>query len=346
MSQSYINKLQCGNGIWTEDSLIAGNNISITKVQKPVIDENTVLLFHGDSITDDYFVDSIQGATFSDYNHPFSLSTYHKFGTNSMDLGQSGFNPRPRFADFGDFTVNSFTVEFWFYNEAGKYPRWTVHLQQYNSSYGISPYYWFSANANDISTLTAGAYTSSGSTEIKKASNIIDHSVAGWHHFAGCFDSDTNMLYCFIDGLLVSSGTVLNFNTKYLAMAGRGQYDYSSYFTTIIDEVRVSNACRWTSDFTPFDQPYATAGGVTEYQINAISSASSGPTTKSFANSTGTTLATGLTLADYSTIFVYKNGLLLTEDESGVENDYSISSNNIEFNDALETTDRVNLICF
>lgn len=293
MAETKISKAQAGSGIWTSDSLVAGTNISITEVQKPVIDEHTVLLFHGDSITDTGFVDEIQGSVLSDGTHPYTLSSYHKFGTNSIDLGQSNYNPSPRYAAFGDFTVNSFTVDFWFYNEAGKYPKWAFTLQQSSSSYAPSytPYFVFYTSGSSSNSLTAIAYSYPSSASIPVASNIIDTSVAGWHHFAACFDSDTNTLYCFIDGSLVSSGTVLNFNTNYLAMTGRGQYDSSSNMTTIVDEIRVSNVCRWTSNFTPFTSPYSAATGETQYQINNTQAAAD--TDLSNVTSTGKATAIG-----------------------------------------------------
>jgi len=66
-------------------------------------------------------------------------------------------------------------------------------------------------------------------------------------------------------------------------------------------------------------------------------------TVQTYDNQTGTTLATGLTLSDFSTILVYKNGVLLT---SGATNDYTINTNDIEFTSSLLATDKVTLICF
>ena len=66
-------------------------------------------------------------------------------------------------------------------------------------------------------------------------------------------------------------------------------------------------------------------------------------TVQNYENNTGDTLATGLTLTDFSTILVYKNGVLLT---SGANNDYTISTNDIVFTEPLLATDRVTLICF
>ena len=49
MAETILNKNQAGSGIWTSDTLIAGDNISITQVVNPVIDEHTVELYHFDN---------------------------------------------------------------------------------------------------------------------------------------------------------------------------------------------------------------------------------------------------------------------------------------------------------
>lgn len=79
-----------------------------------------------------------------------------------------------------------------------------------------------------------------------------------------------------------------------------------------------------------------------------VSGGSSGvtPTVVSFSDQTGTTVATGLTLADYDTILVYKNGLLQRETtvSPASTNDYTISTNSIVFTSALVATDIVTVI--
>ena len=70
-----------------------------------------------------------------------------------------------------------------------------------------------------------------------------------YHHIA--FTYSQRQLKIFIDGTLVYSNTTISLNSK----AG-------DYITVIIDrqnsidEVRVSNIARWTSDFTPPVKPY------------------------------------------------------------------------------------------
>ena len=88
---------------------------------------------------------------------------------------------------------------------------------------------------------------------------------------------------------------------------------------------------------------FLTTNGTTASWATVQQSGGVAPTTKSFTGQTGSTLATGLTLADYDTIMVFKNGMLLEEATADpvAANDYSISTNSIVFVDALGASDTV-----
>ena len=65
------------------------------------------------------------------------------------------------------------------------------------------------------------------------------------------------------------------------------------------------------------------------------------PVTKVITGQTGTTIDSTLTLSDYDTVEVFKNGVLLVK---GAEADYTFSGNNIVFATALVSSDVITII--
>jgi len=81
-----------------------------------------------------------------------------------------------------------------------------------------------------------------------------------WYHVAGSFDGAN--LYIFVDGVLqrsesepnpVISDAAAPLRIGAAALGG-------GVFSGLIDEVRVSNSCRYTADFTPLVAPFVTDG--------------------------------------------------------------------------------------
>ena len=82
-----------------------------------------------------------------------------------------------------------------------------------------------------------------------------------WFHFAYVNDVSTNKIYVFINGQKGYEATNATSNSL--------QPCFASYSrgSCIYDELRISNVARWTSNFTPFADPY-TSAGVAKYAIN------------------------------------------------------------------------------
>ena len=74
------------DNVYTQDNLVAGTNISITAVPQPVIDANTLGVWHLDSSADNVVGDATitLALTPADYN-----TTSYKFGTASARFYQS-----------------------------------------------------------------------------------------------------------------------------------------------------------------------------------------------------------------------------------------------------------------
>lgn len=85
-------------------------------------------------------------------------------------------------------------------------------------------------------------------------------SSGGWHHIAGVYDGSQMRVY--LDGVLDGTATATltpGSNTTGLRI-GKSSFLYNpNYFNGRIDEVRVSNAAIYTSNFTPSSHLTATS---------------------------------------------------------------------------------------
>jgi hypothetical protein len=124
--------------------------------------------------------------------------------------------------------------------------------------------YWMNTSgSSDVRMFTFGDNNASGSLHIIYTGQYIrvnwestggatgTHAVNGgtWHYFALVRSGGT--LKSYVDGVLdVNYGTVsVNFNNPALSVGGNSSL--SSYYTGYIDDLRISNYARYTSNFTP-----------------------------------------------------------------------------------------------
>lgn len=77
---------------------------------------------------------------------------------------------------------------------------------------------------------------------------------SGWNHIA--FVCHSGMIKIYLNGLLVISKAKYTYTFPsgnfYIGSRFNANYDFNGY----IDELRISNIARWTSDFTPPTKPY------------------------------------------------------------------------------------------
>lgn len=221
------------DNVYTQDNLVAGTNISITAVPQPVIDANTVELYHcnGDMI------DVIS-------NHEWTTSAnQNKYSYPEGKFAQ-GVRKTQAYDDAGN-PLNSFD-----YNVPATIDFWICRID-------TSVYMGFkTVGGGDWNFY--GTYVRANNTTINYPSGIT-LGVNEWHHIAivndGLGQSTSEKYY--IDGKL--AGSKANYGSFGLNAIGQGG---------IVDEIRVSNVARWTSDFTPFSQPYKEDSGDPVYQIN------------------------------------------------------------------------------
>ncbi|WP_297419493.1 LamG-like jellyroll fold domain-containing protein [Clostridium sp.] len=256
----YDNNTTIGNGTL---SLIGGGN-----------DANTKLLLH----MDNNFTDSsASNITCTPSSVGFSNSIY-KFGGYS-----AYFN--------GGYLVSVVSLV--------GYPSYTLDFDVYMTG-NTGGYTFFTANSagaiSGVSTTTSFGYYNGAFVIIGNGSgisNLCNYSlnINTWYHVA--YEYDGTNTYIYVDGTLIFTGAG-TYIQSYLCELGLDYYSrYPLY--GYLDEFRVSNKIRWTSNFTPQTLAYGTYPTSTlsivnskigfalsnVSEINSISSTVSTPTNSS-----------------------------------------------------------------
>ena len=198
-----------------------------------VMDKTTLLLLHGDAIEDS-----------SGYRHLLTNNGVvvalekSKFGGSSMYFNGSSYLQAPCL-----LTGNTpFTIDFWAYPTALR-----------NNAV------WSHGGTNLLAG-TGGGLELYGDGKVIYYSQgfwIRDGSYAlnTWQHIA--LVSDGSSMKLFVNGTLVGTHSGDYNFANYVETIGAnasafGQEDFQGY----IDELRISNVARWTTDFTPPTEPY------------------------------------------------------------------------------------------
>lgn len=219
-----------------------------------VKDPNTILLLHGED-----FVDS-SGNGLNVTNKGVTLSTEQsKFGGKSFYFNGSAYLTAPGY----NFGANDFTVDWWEYvtsSDVGT--RFTSNFcTTYSTQAGGILLH---CNESGLKVYTSSATNNNWDllSNQPSGSNVLNQ----WVHRAAVRSGTTLML--FVNGSLEYSYTLsgsIGYNSALPMGIGGWSVDGPGtgyFFTGYIDEFRVSNTARWTSNFTPPSEPYASASTV------------------------------------------------------------------------------------
>lgn len=205
-----------------------------------IADENTLLLLHGEDLADS----SMYGVTLT--NNGATVSALQgKFGGKSLYFnGSAKILFSSKTVDFGS---GDFTFDWWEYKQAESCARFCT---QAVSSTGFS-----------VGSSTNASYLNSNYN--KPANDLINgdvflpNTMNEWVHCA-VVRSGTNII-AFNNGKEVYRKNIGNvslvINTSVNSCIGINA-PQTNYFNGYIDEFRISNVARWTSDFTPPTEPY------------------------------------------------------------------------------------------
>lgn len=249
MAETRINKSQTDSTIYTQSTLIAGKDISITEVPRPIIDDNTLGVWHFDGNTDNAISNSALSWNTSYGGNVVYESGFKKFGSSCSRFSSRNSSTQTVFTgDTQSFMTGNWTWDFWIFVNSGATPgsntiAWSV-------GYTASNTYSICVSATDVRLKQNGQ------------SVVSDIATSTWHHIA--FVKEGVNLYRFFNGKLIDTTEV---NPSDMRMFYRYCGNDAAKNNTFFDEMRVSNVARWTDDFTPFSLPYS-GGGDPIYRIN------------------------------------------------------------------------------
>lgn len=217
-------------------------SITETFTERPYIDKNTLLLLHGDSLTDS----SIYNVPIT--NNGVTVSTAQsKFGGSSLYFN-GGSKIRMNMSDLQlDFNDN-WTLEWWDRPDTGNSTGSATFRMPYNGSYGFCAY----ALSGDNVRVFAG----NNNWTLIPVTIIGTYKGQVWTHRALC--KQGNVVYCFENGSLTAEIPINQefINAEFMYIGMRNVSSSSGGYIGYLDEIRVSNIARWTSDFTPPTEPY------------------------------------------------------------------------------------------
>lgn len=207
---------------------------------EPVYDENTLLLLHGEDLTDS----SIYAVPLTN-NEVQVSSVQSKFGSKSLYF--NGTASLQMQSDSFVIGSSDLTVDWWEYRISNSGTSASINL--------IDDLGYSNFLLRHQGTLL---YSSSGGTSWDVVSGPLVFPLIQnqWVHTAVVKSGSEIRVY--INGSIVYSYTgPLTYSGLGRVLIGRhGWNPPSDYFTGYIDEFRISNVARWTSDFTPPTEPY------------------------------------------------------------------------------------------
>ena len=249
MAETRINKSQTDSTIYTQSTLIAGKDISITEVPQPIIDANTLGVWHFDGNTDNAISNSALSWNTSYGGNVVYESVFKKFGSSCAKLSTRSTSQQPVFTgDTQTFMTGDWTWDFWIFVNSGATPGSNTIV--WSVGYAATNTYSICVSATDVRLQQNGP------------SVVSDIATSTWHHIA--FVKEGVNLYRFFNGKLIDTTEV---NPSDMRRIYRYCGTDTARSNTFFDEMRVSDAARWTEDFTPFSLPYS-EGGDTIYRIN------------------------------------------------------------------------------
>ena len=258
------------NNIWTSDSLKAGKNIQFVQATDPyVIDENTVACWH----FNDSLVDEVSSNTLSTTSSEMSISystspaqaKFDKSLVITTSASQSSNSMRKLTLSTPITISGPLTIDFWgvcISGDASSANGFSFYEKDGSSSFAsgkridIIDNHLAYADDNNIGGGIRIANTYLLPTTLSHIAITIDQNATGRLFINGVLNSSADLSSIY-NGLKI----------KYIAMYG----NYSNYTQRIvgIDELRISNVCRWTEDFQVPTSPYVPDTGESWYEVTA-----------------------------------------------------------------------------
>lgn len=228
------------------ESLQAGEAMSIETIWEICgyvpYDENTLLLLHGDDLSDS----SKNGLTITNSGVVVS-DVQSKFGGKSLYFNGSSRITFPAI----NFGSGDFTIDWWEYvTSSSSKCRFASSYTSESSVYGGLVCGYGGTN------LYAGSAINN-SFNIVNGTAMLSNTLNTWVHWAIVRNGTTLITYR--NGVKFASVAFsgsLAYSTNYPAVIGDYRAGDHAQFIGYIDEFRISNIARWTANFTPPTEAY------------------------------------------------------------------------------------------
>ena len=202
--------------IYTKTNLVAGTNIEI--VNPTSGDSNTVALWHFEGNN----VDEVSG---------LALNSHNKLNTNTSKFGSGSLYTSMMGTTYSTIPAVTYDKDF------------TVECWQYKASGGT--FYLGFRGENILSIYTSQNvlnFNGSSNWEDTTTVSLSSYDTGIWHHWALSYVASTRTMYVYLNGVRVASrGIVSDFSITGLVLG-------STNGTDLVDELRISNIARYTSD--------------------------------------------------------------------------------------------------
>lgn len=260
-----------GDAVYNYIGGVSGNasngHIDEFRVSKGIARWTTTFAVPTAQYTTDYytvFLSHFDDTNLTDISKSFSIGagtpstnqTIKKFGNASLYLDGSSYITTPDSDDY-KFRYTDFTIECWVYPTTYTGASGTVIVSNCNiggGGLGWNLWLWMNDAATQSICFTGQYVSTAWAFDIRKTTPI---ALNAWSHIAVV--KVNSVIKLFVNGVMVqsiSNATDINWTSPFLPLNigadGLGNFKFTGY----IDEVRISNSPRWTSDFTPQTAPY------------------------------------------------------------------------------------------
>ena len=254
MKLNYINNGNISNLELNKTNSYSNAFTTLAPLQVDAVDKYTLslLLFNESVITD-----KITSNIWKISGNPTLNSNIYKFNSCSLYLNGSSY------IYLENLSINSdFTIEFFAYPTSSKKG---YLFGGFNSNYGTSGYntnYWFALDIYQYSKLSPCLILYANDTDGNKILNLNN-----WNHLAVTYSN--NLVNVFLNGNIALSKSI---SVKLGGSFSIGTNPIKSEcFTGYIDEFRISNIVRYTSNFNPPEYSflsYTNTNSLTPYYSN------------------------------------------------------------------------------
>lgn len=217
-------------------------------VNPSIIDNDTLLLFHGDSFSNQ---SALTGVSVTNVGGVESVSGGY------FDKAWYWSNSRSGYIQVDMGTVNKITNKIWTLDLWMKPTDIRKTCKCVADFCNHSIMYFDAADSRDgTMALMGGAGQNwNNNGKLWPAPYLADFTVNEWVHIAIVADGETN--YYFKNGVLRHSTPLpMVMNNGLVRFGNIALSGYSRYFRGYMSEIRLSKVARWTENFTPPTQPY------------------------------------------------------------------------------------------